>query len=124
MSNLKIETDKIKKIMKISLSGGFISTEASKNTFSQYNQMISQINPREYSLLLDCTDCGVYEQGALVYLEQFYKTYMETGFKHIVFVEAKNVIQNIQLKKVAKNVPGFTGVFFPTLNDAVNECMK
>lgn len=124
MSELKIETDKLNKILKVTLSGKYTSTEKTKGARGTYDQLISQINPKEYSLLLDCTDCGVYEQSALPVLEQFFKAYMQSGFKHIVFVEAKNPIQNMQLKKVANNVPGFGGVFVPTLNDALIACKK
>lgn len=124
MSNLNIQTDKINKILKVTLSGGFTSAETTKGAFSTYDKLVSQINPKEYSLLLDCTDCGIYEQSALQYLGEFYKLYVKIGFKHIVFVEAKNAIQNMQLKKVANGVPGFTGIFVPTLSQAISECKK
>lgn len=124
MSNLNVETDKQNKILKVTLTGQFTSTETTKGAFSVYDKLMSQINSKEYSLLLDCTDCGVYEQSALQYLEQFCQMYTKAGFKHIVLVEAKNPIQNMQLKKVTGNVPGFPGVFRPTLSAAIAECKK
>lgn len=124
MSEFKIETDTLNRVFKVTLSGGFRTASTAQDGLSNYNKLLGSINPREYSLLLDCTNCGVYEQAALQQLEQLYKLYMKTGFKHIVFVEAKDPIQNMQLKKVAKNVPGFSGVFVHTLNEAINECKK
>jgi hypothetical protein len=124
MASMQINLDKLKKIMQVTLSGGFNTSGDTKKVLDDYNRIMSQITPKDYSLLLDCTDAGVYEQSALAHLEQLYRLYMQTGFKHIVFVEAKNAIQNMQLKKVAKNVEGFTGIFVPTLNDAINACAK
>ena len=124
MASMQINLDKLKKIMQVTLSGGFNSSGETKKVLDEYNHLISQISPKEYSLLIDCSETGVYEQSALAPLEQLYKLYMKTGFRHVVFVEAKNAIQNMQLKKVAKNVPGFSGVFVATLNDAINECKK
>jgi hypothetical protein len=124
MASMQINLDKLKKIMMVTLSGGFNTSDGTKKVLDDYGQLMSQINPKEYSLLIDCTESGVYEQSALAHLEQLYGLYMKTGFKHIVFVESKNAIQNMQLKKVAQKVPGFTGIFVPTLNDAKNECAK
>lgn len=124
MSNLNIETDKLNKILQVTLTGQYTSTENTKGAFSVYDKLMSQINSKEYSLLLDCTDCGVYEQSAIQYLEQFCQLYMKAGFKHIVLVEAKNPIQNMQLKRAIGNVAGFPGVFKPTLAAAVAECKK
>lgn len=124
MSEFKIETNTLNKVFKVTLLGGFRTVNTTQDGLSHYNGLLSNINPREYSLLLDCTNCGVYEQAALQQLEQLYKLYMKTGFKHIVFVEAKDPIQNMQLKKVAKNIPGFSGIFVHTLSDAMKECKK
>lgn len=124
MSEFKIEKDIVNRILKVTLSGGFRSAGTVQDSLNQYDNLLSNMNAKEYSLLLDCTDCSVYEQVALQQLEQIYKRYMQTGFKHIVFVNAKNPIQNMQLKKVAKNIPGFPGVFLPTLSDAIKECKK
>lgn len=124
MSTMQINLDKSKKILQVAVSGGFNTTGETQKVLDKYYQITGQINPKEYSLLIDCTDIGVYEQAALAPLEQLFMLYMKTGFKHIVFTESKNPIQNMQLKKVAKNVPGFSGIFVPTLSDAIAECSK
>lgn len=119
---ISINLDRIRKCMNVSLPSGFTSSDKTKKALDNYNQVMSQIIPSEYSLLIDCTEMGVFEQSALTYLEQLFKMYMKTGFKHVVFVNAKNVIQNMQLQKVARSVSGFDGVFVATLNDAYKEC--
>jgi hypothetical protein len=48
---------------------------------------------------------------------------MQTGFKHIVFVKSKSPIQNMQLAKAAKAVPGFTGIFVDSLAEAFKACV-
>ena len=124
MSTFKVETDLVNHILKATLSGGFRSSGTVQESLEQYDKLLGNIKAKEYSLLLDCTDCSVYQQSALEQLSEMYKRYMKSGFKHIVFVEATNPIQNMQLKKVANSIPGFPGVFVKTLNEAILACKK
>lgn len=113
-----------KKCILVTLSGGFSSSEKTKEVMERYDKYISSIVPSKYSLLIDCSDMGVFEQNALVYLKKLFIMYMKSGFKHIVFVYPKNPIQSMQLKKVANDVPGFNGIFVDTLGEAYLECRR
>jgi len=119
---MKIEVNSSKKILQVTLDG-FVKSEAAAKVLAEYNQIVGRVNPKEYSLLIDCTDMGVLQTDAVETLSQLFKLYMSTGFKHIVFVKPKSVIQNMQLEKAAKLVPGFTGSFIANMDDALKACM-
>ena len=121
---MSMNLDEGRKCLHVILSSGFASSEKTKNVMDNYYQTISSITPAEYSLLIDCSDMGIFEQNALSYLKQLFNMYMKSGFKHIIFVNPKNPIQNMQLQKVASKVPGFSGIFVNTLGDAFLECKK
>ncbi|HEX3038208.1 MAG TPA: hypothetical protein VHO94_04350 [Oscillospiraceae bacterium] len=119
---MKVEANSSKKILQVTLDG-FVSTDAAAKVLGEYNQIVGEVNPREYSLLIDCTNMGVFQTDAIETLAKLYKLYMSTGFKHIVFIRAKSAIQNMQLDKAAKMVPGFTGVFVTNMDEALKSCM-
>ena len=110
---MTVEANHVRKILQVTLNG-FVTTEAAGKVLQNYNQIISQVNPHEYSLLIDCLEMGVFQTDAVQTLIALYKMYMQTGFKNIVFVKSRNAIQNMQLDKAAKAVDGFTGVFVDT----------
>ena len=120
---MTVNVDNNKKILQVTLNSVVTTEAATAKVLGEYNQIIGRVNPREYALLIDCTDMGVFQADAIETLTKLYKLYMSTGFKHIVFVKSKNAIQNMQLIKVAKLVPGFTGVFADTMADALKACI-
>lgn len=120
---MKVEVDNAKKILHVVLNG-FVTTEAAGKVLAEYNKIVGQVNPKEYSLLIDCTDMGIFQTDAVETLSKLYQLYMSTGFKHIVFVKSTQPIQNMQLSKAAKAVPGFTGVFVDRPADALKICAE
>lgn len=120
--SMKVEVNNSKKILQVTLDG-FVTTDAAAKVLAEYNQIIGRVNPREYSLLIDCTNMGVFQMDAVDTLTKLFQMYMATGFRHIVFVKCKNAIQNMQLDKAAKAVPGFTGVFVDGLDNAIKTCV-
>jgi len=63
-------------------------------------------------LVIDSTDLAVFRQEILPVLERCYTLYSK--FERCLMIEAENPIVNIQLKKTAKKVEGFTGEFIAT----------
>lgn len=118
---MEVNYDSAKKILYVSLEG-FVSSEAAKKVLNNYKDIISIVNVRETSLLIDCTNIGVFQQDAITSLEKLYKLYMDTGFKNIVLIKSQNPIQSMQLSKAAKNVSGFTGVFVDNKAEALIAC--
>jgi hypothetical protein len=120
---IAVKADTSRKILQVTLNNEFIQTEAAAKILKEYNQIVGTVNCREYSLLIDCTEMGVLQTDAVDILIKMYNLYMQTGFTHIVFVKSKNPIQNMQLTKAAKAVPGFTGIFVDSLAEAVKACV-
>lgn len=120
---IKVEVNSSKKILQVTLNGGFVKSEAAAKVLAEYNQIIGRVNPKEYSLLIDCTDMGVFQTDAIETLAKLFKMYMTTGFKHIVLIKSKNTIQNMQTDKASKMVPGFTGVFVENMDEALKACI-
>lgn len=119
---MTVNVDNSKKILQVILNSVVTMETATAKVLAEYNQIVSRVNPKEYSLLIDCTNMGVFQTDAIEHLSKLFKLYMSTGFKHIVFVKSKNPIQNMQLNKTANMVPGFTGVFVDSLADAYKVC--
>ncbi|WP_223069344.1 hypothetical protein [Paenibacillus caui] len=123
MARAKIEIDKARKVLHAELDG-FPDPEAAPETLKNYNNIVAGIPPKEYSMLIDCAKMGVFQAESVPSLEKLFKLYMETGFKHIVFVKPQHAIANMQLNRIARNVPGFPGVFVPTAEEAWNICAE
>lgn len=114
--------DSTKKIIYGYPDNKFISEETVSNTAQQVRQIMTTLNCKEYALLIDCTDMGVFEQTALQLLQKTWNLFMEAGFRKIVFVNPKNAIQNMQIQKMIKNMPQFKGEFVDSLAEAEKRC--
>lgn len=120
---MTVNIDNSKKILQVTLNS-IVTTEATTaKVLGEYNQIVGQVDPKEYSLLIDCVNMGVFQMDAIEPLTKLYQLYMNTGFKHIVFVKSKSPIQNMQLDRAAKAVPGFTGVFVSSMDEALKLCV-
>ncbi len=120
---MEINVDNERKIFKVTLDG-FPKVAEVQGVLKNYYNLIGGINPKENSLLIDCTELGVFQQESVAVLEKLFKIYMEVGFKNIVFVKSKKSIENMQLTRVAKSVPGFYGVFADNMEEALKICAK
>ncbi|AWB42876.1 hypothetical protein DCC85_00565 [Paenibacillus sp. CAA11] len=122
-SNTVIEIDKAKKVVHAVLDG-FPAPDAAAKTLQNYNNIVGGIDAKEYSLLIDCAKMGVFQPESVPALEKLFKLYMETGFKHVVFVNPTNTVAAMQLRRIARGVQGFTGQFVDSAEKAWEVCAK
>lgn len=120
---MKVENIESKHILKVTLNG-FATTNATTNVLKNRNQVAGDIDFKEYSLLLDCSNMGVFQSDSVPILQRLYTAYMERGYKNVVFIKSKKSIQNSQLMRVAKMTAGFPGVFVDTEQEAMNICTR
>jgi hypothetical protein len=120
---MDISVDKVAKIFKVTVDG-FPTPENAQTVLKNYQDIVSGVNAKENSLLIDCTGLGVFQQESIAILEKLFKLYMDVGFKNIVFIKSKKSIQNMQLTRVAKSIPGFYGVFVDDMDEALKICKK
>lgn len=118
---MRVEMNHEKKVMFAELDG-FPAVDTTKQVLEGFNKLISDINPKEYSLLIDCTNLGVFQSQSVPVLENLFQLYMATGFRNIVFVNPSSVVTGMQLRRVARNISGFTGQFTDTQEQAWNIC--
>lgn len=114
--------DNEKKILYGYPQNQFLTEETVNNTAQLVRQITSSINCKEYALLIDATEMGVFEQKALKLLERTWEMFMDAGFRRIVFVKPKNTIQNMQIQKMLKSMPNFKVDLVDTLEEAENLC--
>lgn len=117
----KTNIDKEKKIFGAEVFG-FPEAGGAGEVLGSFDKILGSIDPKEYSLVLDCSELGVFRQESVPALEGLFKLYQQKGFKHIVFVNPKQVTASMQLKRVAKNIPGFAGEFVSTKAEAEKIC--
>ncbi len=117
----KVSVDEKKKIFNAEVYG-FPEANGAGEALKNYNKLLGNINPKEYSMILDCAELGVFRQESVPALQGLFKLYQQTGFKNIIFVNPKTVTSAMQLKRVAKSVPGFTGKFVNTKEEAEGLC--
>jgi len=120
---MNVEIDRLSKIFKVKLNG-FPSVDGVQRVYENYESILEGIIPKNYSLLIDCYDIGVFQQQAVSVLERLFKLYIDLGFKNIVLVKSKESIQNMQLTRVARSVPGFYGVFVDDISEALKTCVQ
>lgn len=101
MQDFKSGINKETKVMYAEASGSF-SPEAARETLKQYHENVSQINPAEYTLSIDCSKLNVFSPDVAPILEQCFMLYKQTGFKKIKFtISNSNVLKN-QFVRIAK----------------------
>lgn len=119
--SLSINLDKDKKILRAVVEG-YPDTNKTKEVLGNYTKLLNTVNPKEYSLLVDCSDMGVFKQDSTQTLAQLFKMYTQTGYKHIVFISPKAVVTDMQLKRIARSVPGFSVQYAKDENEALSIC--
>jgi hypothetical protein len=93
---MEISVDKDAKILKVKVDG-FPTPENAQGVLNNYHQIVSGVNAKENSLLIDCTELGVFQQESIAILEKLLKLYMEVGFKNIVFIKSKKSIRQADI---------------------------
>lgn len=82
--------------------GGFFKEDEAAAFLEDYLAKYKSINPREYSLVLDCKDLAVSGQNMIPVLKQRLEMYISQGFKKVYFVKLKSPTGMLQLRKVGE----------------------
>ncbi|GAA0455710.1 hypothetical protein [Alkalibacillus silvisoli] len=69
-----------------------------------YNNIIKQVNPVEYTLFADCSSMGVTSQEYIDRLGGALGLYKESGFSKVVMDVGNQPVVKMQLSRVAKQV--------------------
>lgn len=108
--------DTVNKVIKIEMRGFTDKTEVD-SIQKDFKSVLSKINPKEYTLLFDCTALVTFVPELLPILQNFYCLYMKLEFKKVIIVTPQNLPSKMQLKRVGKQVK-FTGVFVDDIFEA------
>lgn len=115
----KIELNKIKKVLTITV-GGFFKEEEGRDFLQDYQSKVNSIKPAEYALIVDGTDLSTSKQDMLPVLSNCMSLYKGTGFKKALGVYPKSVTASIQLKKVASQI-GLPMEFGKTVDEVMGK---
>ena len=95
--------DKSTKKVTIEVIGSFVP-EKEKEFLDKYKQISSQINPSEYTLIIDCTSANVLSQSYVDKLGEMFGLYKQTGFGNVIMnLSTSSAIVKMQLNRLAKN---------------------
>ena len=98
----KFNLDKNAKKVTIEVIGSFVP-EKEKEFFDNYKQISSQINPSEYTLIIDCTSMNIVTQNYVDKLGATFGLYKQTGFGNVIMKLSASAIVKMQLHRLAKN---------------------
>lgn len=80
---------------------GKAEPDAIQGFFDEYNNMVAQIQPAEYELVVDCKEMQVVSPDMTEKLAASFELYKSTGFKKVIF-EASSSIIKMQLNRIAR----------------------
>lgn len=102
MNNRELNVDKLKKIM-IAKPKGTYTIEDAKQAIIDYQNTIKSIDPKQYTLEIDCQELNVTAPDTVPMLEKCFEMYNETGFKKIEFIVLEDSpIIKMQLGRIAR----------------------
>lgn len=124
MNNMQTQSQlmKDKKILYAVLEG-FFEVDKTNEAVERLKGIFKTFNTKEYSLVIDCSSMSVFKPDILPILEECYKLYHSAGFRHVVFITTKPAV-NMQLKRIAKSVEGFSPEFVSTKEESFRVCEK
>lgn len=105
----KMTIDKQKKVFRAEVSG-FMTMELAEKFVKDYEEIVSKINPKEYTLIVGAKELKASTRETLPILAECFKFYMKDGFKQIYMTKADSPTCQMQLKRVGKET-NFTGTF-------------
>lgn len=82
---------------------GKADPEAVQGFFDEYTTIVTQIQPSEYELVVDCREMQVETPDMLEKLSATFDLYGKTGFKQITF-EVGSAILKMQINRIARNI--------------------
>lgn len=95
----KFETDKIKKVLKVTVSG-FFSEKDAASYVAEFQSQVKQITPSNHTLVVDGSEQKVVSQNLLAEFQQVLDFYLSVGFKKVVIVPPTSSIAMMQIKKL------------------------
>lgn len=107
----KVELNTAKKLLIVSASG-LVNKDEGEKIYQDVTQNIRKINPSEYSLVCETSDLKASTQDSLPVMEKLMGAYLNTAFKARYCLVSKNVVTNMQLKRVGQDgfMKGFTTI--------------
>lgn len=81
---------------------GFYGVDDAEQFFVDYEKHTSQINKKDYHIVINCQNLSTFRPDILPYLKEAYKGYAE--FKAVHFVNPPTPTGKMQLKRIAKEV--------------------
>lgn len=107
----KIEIDHTKKIFSI-FASGFFSMQEGLDYMNEYKEKTSQINPKEYTLIVDGREVKTSAQDVAEQLKNMIMLYMSVPFKKRIIVQQQSAVAAGQTKRIGKDIPGFDTIIF------------
>lgn len=107
----KMEVDKIKKVFSI-YAAGFFSMEEGMNFMSEYQSKTSEIDPKDYVLIVDGREVKASAQDVVEQLKNMIMLYMSVPFKKRIIIQQQSAVAASQTKRIAKDIPGFETIIF------------
>lgn len=96
-----MKTNTAKKTVDLVVSGTF-TPEKVQRFVNDYQKEVGKVNPKDYSLVLDCTDLDVVTQDMIPDLEACYRMYKDSGFNKVIFEIQDKPIVKMQLSRIAR----------------------
>lgn len=107
----KMEVDNSKKVFSIYASG-FFSMQEGMQFIAEYQAKTSQINPNEYTLIVDGREVKASAQEVVEQLKNMLMLYMSVPFKKRIIIQQQSVIAANQTKRIAQEIPDFDTIVF------------
>lgn len=98
----KIDLNTSKKTFLVTASGS-IDKEEGMKLYDDVMQNIKKINPSDYSLICETSELRVSVQDSVPAMEKLMNLYLSTPFKGRYCLVSKNVVTNMQLKRVGQD---------------------
>ncbi|HWL24581.1 MAG TPA: hypothetical protein VNR38_12675 [Ureibacillus sp.] len=98
-----LNLNRIEKKLELGVFGKF-DPDKEKEFFNEFQGIISQINPSDYTLYADCSSMQVLSQEHIDNLSQTITMYKQVGFQDIVIKIETSPVIKMQLNRVARNV--------------------
>lgn len=103
MSNEKyaVSVDRAKKMVKVTFNDTLECADAEK-FFSMYGNATNGISKKDYNVIVDCKNMGIFKSEVLPYMKQGYLEY--ANYRHIHVIESDKTIVNMQFKRIGKEL--------------------
>ncbi len=106
-----MEVDQAKKIFSI-FASGFFTMQEGVDFINEYRTKTSQVNPKEYTLIVDGREVKASAQDVAEQLKNMLMLYMSVPFKKRIIVQQQSAVALGQTKRIGKDIQGFDTIIF------------